>query len=601
MKLQIPTSLRVLSCCAAFLICTFAYADDLPLGYWPAERTPEILDLAQTVRLAPDLSTLTPGEKRAVQELLAAGKALQRAYEDARHPQALQAFDTLQKLHVQMGQGPATQSLLDLYRLFKGPIATTPENEREAFMPVSPETPARNVYPPDATREEIDAYLAQNPEDKDDILDRLTTVRRTTPENLKMDIATLAKYPALDVLHPNLRKSLESRKTQNAAGFYAIPQSVRWASEYMEAYRHINAAARSLDTSDPDFARYLRNRARDLLSDDYESGDAAWVTGNFKHLNAQIGAYETYDDALYGAKAFMSMSVLKRDEPASRKLMDAIRGLQGIEDSLPSPQHRKVRDEISIGVYDVIADFGQSRGRNTATILPNDPLFVRRYGRTILLRENILRDPALLANTQAGWKSIVASPFAGDVNEDGEFYRALWHEIGHYMGVERDRRGHPPDVALDSLADTFEELKADLVSLYVAPALKKSGYYDEQALRSVYGSGLRRTLQTAKPRRDQPYQTMQLMQFNWMREHGAFDFEPANGKMMINYDRFAEGVSSMLEAVLGIQYEGDRAAAEAFVDRWTKWEAEPHETLAKKLRESSQFQYVIFKYSALGE
>jgi hypothetical protein len=36
------------------------------------------------------------------------------------------------------------------------------------------------------------------------------------------------------------------------------------------------------------------------LSDDYESGDAAWVTGHFKTLNAQIGSYETYDDELYG-------------------------------------------------------------------------------------------------------------------------------------------------------------------------------------------------------------------------------------------------------------------------------------------------------------
>ena len=316
-------------------VSTFVCADDLPLGYWPAERTPEILDVAKTVRLAPDLSTLTPGEKRAVQELLAAGKVLQRVYEDARHPQALEAFDALQKLHVQMGQGPATQSLLDMYRLFKGPIATTPENEREAFLPVSPETAARNVYPPDATREEIDAYLAQHPDDKDDILDRLTVVRRTTPENVKADLATLAKYPALDTLHPTLRKKLEGLKAQNAPTFYAIPQSVRWASEFMEAYKRINAAARSIDASDAEFARYLRNRSRDLLGDDYGSGDAAWVTGNFKRLNAQIGAYETYDDALYGAKAFMSMSVLKRDEAASRKLTEAIGGLQGIEDSLP--------------------------------------------------------------------------------------------------------------------------------------------------------------------------------------------------------------------------------------------------------------------------
>ena len=46
------------------------------------------------------------------------------------------------------------------------------------------------------------------------------------------------------------------------------------------------------------------NRARDLLTDDYESGDAAWITGRFRNLNAQIGSYETYDDELMGTRAF---------------------------------------------------------------------------------------------------------------------------------------------------------------------------------------------------------------------------------------------------------------------------------------------------------
>ena len=57
-------------------------------------------------------------------------------------------------------------------------------------------------------------------------------------------------------------------------------------------------AADAVEADDAEFAGYLRNRGRDLLSNDYESGDAAWVTGRFGRLNAQIGTYETYDDAL---------------------------------------------------------------------------------------------------------------------------------------------------------------------------------------------------------------------------------------------------------------------------------------------------------------
>jgi len=78
---------------------------------------------------------------------------------------------------------------------------------------------------------------------------------------------------------------------------------------------------------------------------------------------------------------------------ASARVAKAMGALQTIEDSLPYEQHRRVRENIPVGVYDVIADFGQARGGNTATILPNDPLFASRYGPTILLRGNIMKNP----------------------------------------------------------------------------------------------------------------------------------------------------------------------------------------------------------------
>ncbi len=580
----------------------FSDADELPPGFWPPERTPEVLDLTQTVRLAPSLNDLSPGERRAVSELVEAGKLIQRIYEDARHPQALEAYDTLLQLSANPEQSHETQSLLDLFRLFKGPIATTPDNRREAFLPVNPETPTRNIYPLDSNRGEIEAFILAHPDERESLMAARTVVRRATAENLKHDLDTLAKYPALDLLHPGLRRKLEGLRTpEDTTQLYALPQSVRWAPDIVRIYQRLNNAARAVESSDLEFADYLRNRARDLLSDDYESGDASWVTGNFKHLNAQIGSYEKYDDAMFGAKAFMSMSLLIRDEAASKKLREAVRDLQTIEDALPSPQHRKVSSEIAIGVYDVIADFGQARGKNTATALPNDPLYTRRYGRRVMLRANILRNPELFDNAQSAWKALMGSPFDGDFTEEGELNRTLWHEIGHYLGVNRDRRGRPLDVALQSSADTFEELKADLVSLFAAPLLQKVGIYSEHDKVTVYASGLDRTFQDAKPRREQAYQTMQLMQFNWFLDKGVFEIEPVNDVIMIHYDRFPAAVAEMLEAVLKIQYDGDRTAAEAFIDRWTTWTEALHDSIAKKIRDNRKSQYVLFKYGVLGE
>ncbi|HEU4886750.1 MAG TPA: NUDIX hydrolase, partial [Thermoanaerobaculia bacterium] len=477
----------------------------LPEGYWPESKSKAILDKTETIRLAPDLSKLTPQEQAALKDLLEAGAIMQRLYEISRHHEALKALDQLRVVDVRMGQPKATQNLLDLYRLFQGPIATTLDNKREAFIPVSPQLPGRNVYPLDATREEIDAFLEKYNGERDALLSERSVVRRMTPNNLRDDLLTLNTFALLRQLHPDLDDRLRSLQTVNEPKtFYSVPYPVAWPDELTTAYVHLMRAAAKLERSDSEFARYLRNRARDLVTNDYESGDASWVTGRFQRLNAQIGAYETYDDALYGVKAFHSMSIMLVNEQATAELRKALGGLQAIEDALPYTAQKKVREDIPVGVYEVIADFGQARGTNTATILPNDPLFSRRYGRTILLRENIMKHPSIFAADMRVWKATVNEPQANDLAAEGNFQRTLWHEIGHYLGVDRDKEGRTLDVALEDYADSVEEMKADLVSLFALHRMK------HPSLRAIQASGIRRTLQNVQPRKDQPYQMMQL-------------------------------------------------------------------------------------------
>jgi hypothetical protein len=325
------------------------------------------------------------------------------------------------------------------------------------------------------------------------------------------------------------------------------------------------------------------------------------VTGRFKNLNAEIGAYETYDDPLYGAKAFMGVSLLKENAAESGRLRRAMGGLQAIEDSLPYDRHKRIREDIPVGVYEVIADFGQARGTNTATILPNDPLFSRRYGRTILLRENIVRDSVLFARDRRSWTSAVLPGYARDLTMDGEFAFTLWHEVGHYLGVDRDRKDRTLDQALGMTADSFEELKADLVSLFSGPALQSGSYYGAEGLRAHRAAGILRTLLLNRPRPDEPYGLMQLMQFNWFLEHGLLGYDPRTGRLDIRYDRYQETVTGLLREVLAIQYEGEPAKARAFMDRWTTWSDDLHEALAKRLRKVGSHRFTKVTYAVLGE
>ncbi len=381
--------------------------------------------------------------------------------------------------------------------------------------------------------------------------------------------------------------------------FYAAPYSVAYGDELMKAYALLNEAADAVQKDDEEFAKYLRNRARDLLSDDYESGDAAWVTGHFKNLNAQIGSYETYDDELYGVKTFFAFSLLLTRRQETAALRQAMKGLQALEDSLPYEHHKRIREDIPVGVYDVIADFGQARGGNTATILPNESYLARRYGRTILLRANIMREPNIFEGTSRTWEAAIAPEHKNDLTSDGNFYRTLWHEVGHYLGVDQTKDGRDLEIALQDDASALEEMKADLVSLFVAEALEKQGYYTKDQLRSVYASGILRVLQNNKPRRDQPYQTMELMQWNFFLENGLLSFE--GGKLQIHYDRYHGVVGKMLAKTLEVQYQGDKAAADQFIDQYTKWDDNLHGVVAKNIREQQRYRFRLFKYAALGE
>jgi hypothetical protein len=584
----------------------------LPAGYWPPEKSQPILDKTQTIRLAPDLSRLNTDERKAVAKLLEVGKIFQSIYEDQRHKQALSSDRDLIQLDKRTGSTPVTQNLLTLYRLFQGPIATTLENKREPFLPVDPVVPGKNVYPWGVKKEEIEAFLTSHPEKRDEVMGLRTVVRLANSLSADNDLAKLRKYPALDTLHPGLRAELEAiqgtqkrprgaiaRGPLRTQGFYAVPYSVAYADELMQAYSLLNEAADALQKGDEEFAKYLRNRARDLLSDDYESGDAAWVTGHFKNLNAQIGSYETYDDELYGVKTFFAFSLLATRQQETTALRQAMKGLQSLEDSLPYDHHKKIREDIPVGVYDVVADFGQARGGNTATILPNESYLARRYGRTILLRANIMREPNIFEGTSRAFAAAVGEDQAKELTSDGNFYRTLWHEVGHYLGVDQTKDGRDLDQALQDDASAMEEMKADLVSLFVAEALHKQHYYTDEQLRSVYAGGILRVLQNVKPRRDQPYQTMQLMQWNFFLENGLLTFE--NAKLRIHYDKYHSVVGKLLQKVLEVQYAGDKAGADQFITQYTTWKDDLHGVVAKNMREQSRYRFRLFRYAALGE
>lgn len=591
-------SARLATVLAFTLVAGQAFSQELPRGYWSQEQASEVLAKTRRVHLGPDLSALSAPEQAAVEKLLGAGRIMNRLFEDSMHAEALASR---QELAGRFGDSDHGRALLDLYYLFRGPVATTLDNRREAFLPVTGETPGKNMYPPGISRGDLDPLLEKRPEWAALLLDLRHVVRATSAENLARDLAALDRHPMLDGLHPGLRDRLEALSSgEDDFPVYALPYSVNWADDITRAYSLIHEASEALASHDPDFSDFLALRAYDLVTDNYEGGDAAWVRGRFGALNAQIGSYEVYGDALYGVKSLFSLSLLARNEGKSRELSAALEGLQSIQDSLPHGAGRKIQQDIPVGVYDVIADFGQARGANTASILPNDAAHSRKYGRTILMRYNIMTHPGLFSDQELRFTTAVAAHHAGDLSLEGPFYRTLWHEVGHYLGVDQTDDGRELNDALSPWGSHFEEMKADLVSLYTAAHLNREGRMSDGLLRSVQAGGVLRVLQSNRPRTaDQPYETMQLMQMNYFLANGLLAFDEVSGRLVIHYAAYDRVAAGMLGEVLAIQAAGDRERAGKFIERYTEWTPGLHERLAQRLREAEQYRYRLVTYEVL--
>src|SRR6266404_1046296 len=142
---------------------------------------------------------------------------------------------------------------------------------------------------------------------------------------------------------------------------------------------------------------------------------------------------------------------------------------------------------------------------------------------------------------------------------------------------------------------------SDLVSLFVAEALRKQGFRSDSQLQSVYAGGILRIMQNNKPRRDQPYNTMELMQWNFFLENGLLSFDPASKTLRIHYDKYHEVVGKMLAKTLAVQYQGDKAAADRFIEEYAKWDDYLHGVIAQNIRDQQRYRFRLFKYSALGE
>ena len=293
------------------------------------EEKPE--DITQ-LTLAPDikerLKQFTPTEivfnenllnqeqKQVLGKLLQAAKLIDKIFwKQASH------FGLEIKEKLKGWNDPAAEDYLHYLKINFGPYDRLDADK--PFIGTDPKPHGAGFYPSDLTKDELEKYVTNNPEQREALEHTYTVVKR--------EDGRLVAVP----YDEEYREDLEP-----------IAQLLEEAAEI---------------TSNTLLKKYLNQRAQDLLSNDYYQSDCDWIDLEDNIVEIVIGPFEVYEDKLNGLKAAYEAFVYINDVEEMKKI-------KGYLDFLNEAHSKGVMDSIDlVGLqfypgYHLNASFAQQEG-----------------------------------------------------------------------------------------------------------------------------------------------------------------------------------------------------------------------------------------------
>lgn len=414
-------------------------------------------------------------------------------------------------------------------------------NENLPFVGGEAMPPGHALYPKDLTREQIEQYVKQHPEDKAAIYDPYTVVER---------------------------------RGGRVAGVPYHEAYKEFIGPMSEALRE--AAALS---DDPAFARFLGLRADALLGDDYYASDIAWLELDNPKFDVIFAPYETYLDDLLGVKTSYGAAVLIRNEEESRKLAVFQKYVPEIQDALPlAPEDRpsKKGHATPMEVMDSPYRAGDLRHgyQAVADNLPNDPRVHQEKGSKKIFFRNFM-DARVEYIILPLARRLIRQDQASKASAEGYLVGTLLHEIAHGLGPAFARQGGKQVDIREAIGATYsalEEAKADVVGMFGVKWLADRGALPKERLEEYYVSYVADIFRTLRFGTGEAHARAEMMECNYLLEHKALaqDAQGAGGRYAIDYARIPGVLADLSKKLLVIEATGDRARAEAWFARYDK-------------------------------
>jgi len=375
--------------------------------------------------------------------------------------------------------------------------------------------------------------------------------------------------------HPGMKEQIYSATTivvRRGDHFEGLPYHIAYRSFLEPAARDLREAAALSD--DPDFSAFLRLRADALLSDDYFKSDLAWLALKRPKFDVIFAPYETYDDDILGTKRTYGAAVLIRNAQASEKIEIFQKYIADIQDALPlaaedRPSKRGLETPIEVMESPFRAGDLNHGYQAVADALPNDAKVLEARGSKRIFFKNYM-DARVNYVVLPLAKHMMRPEQAARVSNEGYLLGTIMHEIAHGLGPSFARtasgKAEIPET-IGAVFDGLEEAKADTVGLLGLKWLVDHGALSRDKLEESYASFVADIFRSVRFGMAEAHGQAEMMEFNYLVERGAIRREPS-GRYVVDYSRFAAGVSDLARILLEIEATGDRARAESWFKQY---------------------------------
>jgi hypothetical protein len=503
----------------------------------PYRFAPDLLDRLGDLpptRLDYDRRSLDERETRVVKKLIEASRVIDDLYlrQVAEDNPALR-----EKLAVFVLKGkPGALDAITYFDAMYGPWDRLRHDE--PFIGSRAKPAGAAFYPADMTKEELERWIADHPQEKEKFESLVTVIRR------------------------------------DGDRLVAIPYSQYYAPLLADASGKLREAAAL--TGNGSLKVYLTKLADALLSNDYFASDLAWMDLD-SDIEFVLGPYEVYEDSLFNYKSSFESYVTVRDRRESEKLGVYAQHLPDLERHLPIRDdqknfNRKFESPIRVVQEAFVAGEARAGVQTSAFNLPNDERVRQAKGSKKVLLKNVMEAkfeksgrPIAERVLDPGQKSLLSF--------EAYFNQVLFHELSHGLGpgviTGPDGKKVETRLLLKNLFSTIEECKADVVgvwSLLYALDQKWIGSFSEASLFATDAALMFRSMRFGL---EEAPGGGTAVQWNWYREKGAI-VPGGQGRFRVRPEKFREAVRSLARELLEIEATGDSERAKRLLDRYGK-------------------------------